>query len=153
MRLGMECVNEWPNSFTCHPHVYPQVQQSNRINYTSPALCTPIIPFPPIGDAAYRQRTGEGPSHGYRQHAQKNLILRPRMWFWRFPRGQTDTQTDILITILRNRSSGRSNEPYLPLLHSRRASPHFGPYLFSVPLRAGDGVGLGVKCLFLFSLP
>jgi len=28
-------------------------------------------PFPPIGDAAYRQRAGGGPSHGHRQHAQK----------------------------------------------------------------------------------
>ena len=27
------------------------------------------------------------------------------------------------------------NKPYLPLLPSRRASPHFGQYLFSVPLR------------------
>ena len=38
------------------------------------------------------------------------------MWFRRYPRGQTgrhtDTQTDIglLITILRNRSCGRSND-------------------------------------------
>ena len=30
------------------------------------------------------------------------------MWFLRYPRGQTDTQTDILITILRYRSRGRS---------------------------------------------
>jgi len=29
-------------------------------------------PFPAIGDAAYRQYVGGGPSHGYRQHAQKN---------------------------------------------------------------------------------
>jgi len=28
-------------------------------------------PFPAIGDEAYRQRTGGGPSHGHRQHAQK----------------------------------------------------------------------------------
>jgi len=28
-------------------------------------------PFPPIGDAAYRQRAGGGPSHRHRQHAQK----------------------------------------------------------------------------------
>jgi len=35
------------------------------------------------------------------------------MWFWRYPRGQidrqTDTQTDVLITILRHCSRGRSN--------------------------------------------
>jgi len=24
------------------------------VDYTSPALCTPVTPFPPIGDAAYR---------------------------------------------------------------------------------------------------
>jgi len=28
-------------------------------------------PFPAIGDAAYRQLVGGGPSHGHRQHAQK----------------------------------------------------------------------------------
>jgi len=28
------------------------------------------------------------------------------------------------------------NEPYLPLLPSRRASPHFGWYSFPVPLMA-----------------
>ena len=27
-------------------------------DYTSPALCTSVTPFPPIGDAAYRQRAG-----------------------------------------------------------------------------------------------
>ena len=55
-----------------------------------------------------------GPSHGHRQHAQKfgkdgacgsGDVLANR---------QTDTQTDILITILRNRSCGRSkNIAYL----------------------------------------
>jgi len=34
------------------------------------------------------------------------------------------------------------NEPYLPLLLSRRASPHFGRYSFSVPLRVEGWVGL-----------
>ena len=39
---------------------------------TSPALqCTPVTPFPPTGDAAYRQRAGERPSHGHRHHARK----------------------------------------------------------------------------------
>ena len=32
------------------------------------------------------------------------------------------------------------NEPYLPLLPSRRASPHFGWYSFPVPLRVGGWV-------------
>ena len=34
------------------------------------------------------------------------------------------------------------NEPYLPLLPSRRVSPHFGQYSFSVPLRVECWVGL-----------
>jgi len=34
-------------------------------------MCNPVIPFPAIGDAAYRQHAAGGPSHGYRQHAQK----------------------------------------------------------------------------------
>jgi len=34
------------------------------------------------------------------------------------------------------------NEPYLPLLPSRKASPHFGWYSFPVPLRVGGWVGL-----------
>jgi len=41
------------------------------VDYTSPVLCTPITPFPPIADAAYRKHVGGGPSHGHRQHAQK----------------------------------------------------------------------------------
>jgi len=41
------------------------------VDYTSPVLCTSVTPFPPIGDAAYRQHAGAGPSHGHRQHAQK----------------------------------------------------------------------------------
>jgi len=34
------------------------------------------------------------------------------------------------------------NEPYLPLLHSRTASSHFGWYSFSVQLRVEGWVGL-----------
>jgi len=83
------------------------VKQGNRGLHFA-ALCTPVTPFSPIGDAAYRQHTGGGPSYGHKQHARevdKDLacgsedILADR---------QTDTQTDILITILRNRSRGRS---------------------------------------------
>jgi len=40
------------------------------VDYTSPALCTPVTPFQPIGDAAYRQHAEGGPSQGHRQHAQ-----------------------------------------------------------------------------------
>jgi len=39
----------------------------------------------------------------------KKLVMIARMWFRGYPRGQTDTQTDIFITILRNRCRGRSN--------------------------------------------
>jgi len=35
------------------------------------------------------------------------------------------------------------NEPYLPLLFSLRALPHFGWYSFPIPLRVGGWVGLG----------
>jgi len=63
-------------------------------------------PFPAIGDAAYRQHAGGGPNHRHRQHAQK---------FGKDHVGgsrdiladiQTERQTDILITILRNHSPG-----------------------------------------------
>jgi len=59
-------------------------------------------PFPPIGDVAYRQRAGGGSSHRHRQQAKNwgkdracgsGDILAHR---------QTDTQTDILITLLGN---------------------------------------------------
>jgi len=79
------------------------VEQGNRRFHFARAMHS-HHPFPPIGDAAYRQHAGGGPSHGHRQHAQKfgkdrscgcGDILAER---------QTDTQTDILVTILRNRS-------------------------------------------------
>ena len=63
-------------------------------------------PFPAIGDAAYCQRSGGGPSHGHRQYAQK-IWQRSCMWFWRYLCGQTDRLTDILITILCNCSHGQ----------------------------------------------
>ena len=75
------------------------------VDYTSPALCTPVIPFPLISDAAYRQHAGGGPSHEHRQHAQKfgkdracgsGDILADRQ-----THGQT-VETDILIRILRD---------------------------------------------------
>ena len=56
----------------------------------------PVTPFPPIGDAAYRQRVGERPSRGHRQHA-KNLVKIARVIPEIFPRTerQTDSQTDM----------------------------------------------------------
>ena len=56
------------------------------IDYTSPMLCNPVTPFPPIGNAAYRQRAGRGPSHSHRQHAQK-------IWFNDRVRGSGDMLT------------------------------------------------------------
>jgi len=54
-RNGMECKD-------CNKSI---------VDYTSSALRTPVTPFSPIGDAAYRQHAGRGPGHGHRQHAQK----------------------------------------------------------------------------------
>jgi len=45
------------------------------------------------------------------------------------------------------------NEPYLPLLPSRRASPHFGWYSFPVPLTVGGWVGLGGLVKYWGGLP
>jgi len=58
--------------FSC---VISHLTKNNKsiADYTLPALCTPVTPFPPTGDVAYRQHDGEGPSHGHRQHA-------PRIW-------------------------------------------------------------------------
>ena len=39
-------------------HTY--TQNKAIVGYTSPALCTPVTPFPPIGDAAYRQGRADG---------------------------------------------------------------------------------------------
>jgi len=74
-----------------------------------PAMCTPVTPFPLIGDAACRQHTGGGPSHGHRQQAGKNWY-RSRVWFPRYRRGQTDRLTDRHTHHNTcNRSRGRSN--------------------------------------------
>jgi len=68
--------------------------------------------LPPTGDAAYRQHAGGGPSHGHRQHARKFGKDRACASGDIFADRQTDThrQTDILITILRNRSRRRSKQ-------------------------------------------
>jgi len=52
-------------------HTFIHKRNKAIVDYTSPSLCTPVTPFPPIGHVAYRQRAGGGPSHGHRQHAQK----------------------------------------------------------------------------------
>ena len=69
------------------------------VDYTSPALCSRRHPFPPIGDAAYYQHAGGGPSQ--RQHVQKfgkdracdsGDILSDR---------QTDTHTHTVMSCMR----------------------------------------------------
>jgi len=64
----MARANEKSHSFTCHPHVYPQVEQSNRRLHFA---LTMHSRHPISADVAYRQHAGGGPSHGYGQHAQK----------------------------------------------------------------------------------
>ena len=64
-------------------------------------------PFPRIGDAAYRQHAGGGPSHGHRQHAQKFGNDRVCGSGDMVADRDIDTQADILITILRYRFSGQ----------------------------------------------
>jgi len=85
-----------------------KIEQGNRNSNTSPVLCIPVTVFPAIGDAAYRQHAGGGPSHGHRQHAQKFGKDRACGSVRRYPRGQTHRHTDIVIAILRNHPRGRS---------------------------------------------
>ena len=64
-------------------------------------------PFPAIRDAVYHKRGGGGPSHRHRQHAQK--LGKYRTCGSGDILADRHTQTDMLITILRNCSRGRSN--------------------------------------------
>jgi len=66
-----------------------------------------LHPFPPIGDAACRQHAGGWPSHGHRQCAQK--FGKDRACGSGDILADRHTETDMLITILRNRSRGRRN--------------------------------------------
>jgi len=50
-------------------------------------------------------------------------------------RAQSFTGTHSSHTFIHKR-----NEPYLPLLASRRASPYFGQYSFSIPVRVESRV-------------
>jgi len=83
-----------------------QMKQDNRRLHFARA----VHPFPPIGDAAYRQHAERGPSPGHTQQAQIAKIAREVPEISSPTDRQTDTQTDILITILRNCSRGRSND-------------------------------------------
>ena len=75
---------------------------------------------------------------------------RSRVWFWRYPRGQTDRHTDrhILITILRNRSRGRSNnriDSGSMFTYSMRSSEKntSRQYLTIVQYHEGETTGFG----------
>jgi len=85
-------------------HAHRNTSNKAIADYTSPALCTPATPFPPTGDAAYRQHAEGGPSRGHRQHAQKSVKI-ARVVLEMCSRRQTDRQTYRLITILRTKRS------------------------------------------------
>ena len=108
------------------------LQKCNQaiVDYDSPALWTPVTPFPPIDDAAYHQRAG-GPSHGHRQHAQKLVKIAcgvPEISGW--TDRQTDTQTDAPITILRNRSREQSKTVIFTSMTLSDTEGHFSYLIY-----------------------
>jgi len=91
-----------------------RMQKSNKaiVDYTSPTLCTPITPFPPIGNAAYHQHAGKGQATDIgNMHKKLVKIVRvvPEISSRTDRHRHTDPQTDILIIIVCNRSRGQSN--------------------------------------------
>jgi len=66
-------------------------------------VCTPVTSFPPIDDTAYHQYAGGRPATGI-GNMHKNWVKIPRVVPEISSRAdrQTDTQTDILITVLSN---------------------------------------------------
>ena len=111
--------------------------------HTSPALCTPITPSRSIWNDPFSSErltmhcqwggkpqncpfplgfchpAGGGPSHCHRQNAQKigkdRACSSGDMLADRQTDRQTHTHTEVLITILRHRSRGRSNNPVLAI--------------------------------------
>jgi len=88
------------------------ITSNRRLHFASTRSALPSPPIPLIDETAYRQRAGGGPSHGHRQHdAQKELVKIARvvpkisLRTDRQTNAQTDTQTGILITILRKKRS------------------------------------------------
>jgi len=67
------------------------------VNYTSHTLCPAVTPFPLIGDAAYCQHAGKGPSHGNKQNAQKTGKDCTCGFRDILANKQTDTQTSRLV--------------------------------------------------------
>jgi len=90
----------WPKSSseTASRSVQPFLYGSNAMLYNALLMGkkTPKIAPSPLG---FRHPAGRGPNHGHRQHSQKDLAYGSRdMTADR----QTDTNTDVLITILRH---------------------------------------------------
>jgi len=83
-------------------------------SYTSTKQSSGLRSYDNACNQASRHPARGGLSHGHRQHAQSH------MWFRRYPRGQTDTHTDMLITVLYNRSHRQSNKPF----YSHHTCPH-----------------------------
>jgi len=90
-----------PNSISISSAIYVWVPNAMLYNASSMRKKNLKLPLP-IGISP---PTEGGPSHGDRQHAQK-IRHRSRMWFGRYARGQTDTHTYALITILCHCSRG-----------------------------------------------
>ena len=86
------------------------VSNNSIVELTSPALCTPIPLYRPIMHLHWGRKPilGDTP-YGHRQYGQKFGKNRA-CGSGAYPRGETDPQTDILITILRNRSRWQSNK-------------------------------------------
>jgi len=84
-------------------------------------------PFP----LGFRHPAGGGPSYGYRQHSQKNLVKIARVVPEISSRTDKQTQTDIIITILRHRSRGRSKKVAVELLSGKILciSKHFDDFV------------------------
>ena len=76
------------------------------------------IPSIAIGDADYSKHAGRGPSHGYRQHSQKILVISARVCGSGDILSDRQTDVGLLITVLRNRSRRRSKNLARP--NSRR---------------------------------
>jgi len=116
------------HSFTCHPHVYPQVEQGNRRSHFARAVHSHYPPSRPIHFAANalqcivngketsktalphrilspcRRRTEPRPQATCTEKLVKIARVVPEI-SWRTDR-QRHRQTDMLITVLRHRSRG-----------------------------------------------
>ena len=101
-----------------HKHLHVTKVNKAIVDYTSPVLCTPVTPFPPIGDAAYRQHGAGGPSQQHRQHAQQLVKIKrvaPEI------SSRTDRHTDKHVITITSQPSLPRRSKY----HLVTAVPHF----------------------------